>query len=31
MCGVAPHSHHYLGHRAGWEHPLRTGSIEVAG
>ncbi|MEU4564050.1 hypothetical protein AB0F72_37205 [Actinoplanes sp. NPDC023936] len=31
MAHVDLHSHHHLGWRAGWQHPLRTGVIEVAG
>jgi hypothetical protein len=31
VCTVKPHTHYYLGERAGWEHPLRTGTVEVAG
>ncbi|MFF0376129.1 hypothetical protein [Actinoplanes missouriensis] len=31
MAHVDLHSHHHLGWRAGWQHPLRAGVIEVAG
>ena len=31
LSSVHPHTHVYLGERAGWEHPLRTGTVVVAG
>jgi hypothetical protein len=31
VCQVEPHTHYHLGARAGWERPLRTGTIGVAG
>jgi hypothetical protein len=30
LASVFPHSHHHLGWRAGWQHPLGAGVIEVA-